>query len=160
MNAEKEVWISTANLKDMRVRYNKKMVPIVKVFSELVFRGVKIRLLHASRPSKNYQRSLKGSTLEKQKNFERIQCPRVHMKTVIVDNSWVYIGSANFTGAGLGRKSEQNRNFETGLQIFDPVIIKNVSSFFDFIWRGEMCLDCGRRDCCPKPIRLKKGACS
>ena len=29
------------------------------------------------------------------------RCPRVHLKTVVVDGSWMYLGSANLTGAGL-----------------------------------------------------------
>ena len=34
-------------------------------------------------------------------------CPRVHFKAVIVDGAFVYVGSANWTGAGLGAKSER-----------------------------------------------------
>ena len=30
------------------------------------------------------------------------QCPRVHLKTIIVDGEQLYLGSANLTGAGLG----------------------------------------------------------
>jgi len=156
LDAREEVWIATANLKDMRVKYKGKFVSITKVFSELVYRGVNIRLLHASGPSKPYMKSLRRSVLEKQQSFQRVLCPRVHFKTIIVDRSWLYLGSANITGAGLGNKSEQNRNFEIGLQIHDPVIVNNVINFFDFIWRGEMCLDCGRRASCPHPISLSK----
>ncbi|MFC1555622.1 phosphatidylserine/phosphatidylglycerophosphate/cardiolipin synthase family protein [candidate division KSB1 bacterium] len=153
LNANKDVWIATANLKDMRIKYKGKFVSIVKVFSELVFRNVSIRLLHSSNPSKAYMSSLKRSTLEKQKNFNRIQCPRVHFKTVIIDHAVMYTGSANFTGAGLGYKSEKNRNFETGLLITDPVMIRNVEALFEKIWTGSYCIGCGRRINCPKPIK-------
>ena len=97
LKAQDEVLIATANLKEMRVKMRKKFVSIVKVFSELVFRGVNIRVLHAGNPSKAYLKSLKGTVLEQHKYFQRILCPRVHLKTVIVDNSWMYLGSANIT---------------------------------------------------------------
>ncbi|MFC1477624.1 phospholipase D family protein [candidate division KSB1 bacterium] len=153
LKAEKEVRIATANLKDLRLRYKKKYVSIVKALLELSVRGVNIRLLHASRPSVPYLNSLKRTTLERQKSFHRIQCPRVHLKTVIIDNKWAYIGSANFTGAGLGLKGDTKRNFEIGLKVYDPVIVRNVTTFFDYIWNGEMCGECGRREACEKPIR-------
>ena len=42
------------------------------------------------------------------------QCARLHLKAVIVDGALLYLGSANWTGAGLGAKGDRNRNFELG----------------------------------------------
>ncbi|MFC1730286.1 phospholipase D family protein [candidate division KSB1 bacterium] len=153
LNAQREVLIATANLKDMRIKYRGKYISIVGVLSGLVFKGVSIKLLHSSNPSKPYLNSLKKTTLEKQRNFQRRQCPRVHLKAIIVDKSWLYLGSANITGAGLGHKSDKNRNFEIGLLIKDPVMIRNVSALFEHIWNGGYCHNCGRRPECPKPIK-------
>lgn len=151
-HAKYEVLISTANLKGMLVQKNKKYVSIAKIFSSLVNSGVRVRLLHAGEPSKAFKKSLRGTTLLQQKNFLMLQCPRVHFKTIIVDNEWMYAGSANMTGAGLGSKSDLNRNFEIGFKITDKRIIKNTIIYFDRIWSGALCSNCGRRDICPKPI--------
>ncbi len=153
MNAEDEVVIATANLKDIRVKYKSRFVSIVKIFNELVQRGVIIRLLHASDPSRAYFKSLKKTVLEKQSSFERLQCPRVHFKTVIIDRKLMYLGSANLTGAGLGFKAEEKRNFEIGLKITGEKLIGEVYKYFDLIWNGELCIECGRRDVCPEPIK-------
>ena len=37
--------------------------------------------------------------------MERMLCPRVHFKCIIVDGVKAYFGSANLTGAGMGAKS-------------------------------------------------------
>ena len=42
-------------------------------------------------------------------------CPRVHFKMLIFDFESAYIGSANLTGAGIGMKSSNRRNFEAGI---------------------------------------------
>ena len=153
MSAEEEVVIATANLKDMRVKSKGRFVSIVKVFNDIVLKGVVIRLLHAGDPSKAYIRSLKKTVLEKQKTFERIQCPRVHFKTIIADRRLMYLGSANLTGAGLGIKAEEKRNFEIGLKVANKELINEVYRYFDLIWGGEFCVECGRRDVCPEPIK-------
>lgn len=47
--------------------------------------------------------------------MERILCPRVHLKSLIIDGRFAYVGSANLTGAGMGAKSDRRRNFESGI---------------------------------------------
>ena len=79
-------------------------------------------------------------------------CPRVHFKSVVVDGAWAYFGSANFTGAGLGAKSEGRRNFELGLCTEDFETIDRISALFEAVWSGAECATCKLRKVCPDPI--------
>jgi len=47
--------------------------------------------------------------------IERVLCPRVHFKMMIFDFEAAYVGSANLTGAGIGMKGSNKRNFEAGI---------------------------------------------
>jgi phosphatidylserine/phosphatidylglycerophosphate/cardiolipin synthase-like enzyme len=123
------------------------------LFQQLAQRKVEVRLLYAAAPSAPFMKRFSASRLEESRYFTMRRCPRVHMKTVIVDHRIAYMGSANLTGAGMGYRDERFRNFETGILTTDGKMIDQLESFFDFIWRGEMCQDCGRRNICPKPIK-------
>jgi hypothetical protein len=79
-------------------------------------------------------------------------CPRVHFKAVVVDGTMLYLGSANWTGAGLGAKGEGRRNFELGFLSRDDLLLDEVQGYFDRIWRGGECGACKLRDRCPKPL--------
>lgn len=80
-------------------------------------------------------------------------CPRVHFKMLIFDFEYAYIGSANLTGAGIGMKSSNRRNFEAGILTDEPTLIDAVCEQFDSVWRGEHCTRCGRRQYCTDPIK-------
>ena len=84
--------------------------------------------------------------------FELRQCPRVHLKVVVVDGAFVYLGSANFTGAGLGVKGAGRRNFELGVVSHDDQLLDETQGLFDHIWRGEACGTCRLRASCPAPL--------
>jgi phosphatidylserine/phosphatidylglycerophosphate/cardiolipin synthase-like enzyme len=84
--------------------------------------------------------------------FEMRLCPRVHLKAVIVDGAFLYLGSANWTGAGLGAKGTGRRNFELGIVTDDAPLLDDVQEIFDKIWRGTECSACKLRDECPAPI--------
>ncbi len=79
-------------------------------------------------------------------------CPRVHLKTVIVDARLMYLGSANWTGAGLGAKGDGRRNFEMGIVTSDERMIDQVQERYDLIWRGAECAECRLRDKCEMPL--------
>ena len=79
-------------------------------------------------------------------------CPRVHLKTVVVDAGLVYLGSANWTGAGLGAKGDGRRNFEMGVLTSDEQTIDYVQERYDRIWRGAECRDCRLREECEMPL--------
>ena len=55
-------------------------------------------------------------------------CPRVHFKMLIFDFETAYIGSANLTGAGIGMKSSNRRNFEAGILTDSPTLIAASSA--------------------------------
>ena len=145
--ARKFLWIATADLKDLHVSKQKKMVPFLEVLSDLVAKRVEIRLLHAKEPGPNFRNDFdKYPNLIK--GMERILCPRVHLKSVIVDGDFAYTGSANLTGAGIGAKSKDRRNFESGIITDDKTLVGQIMEQLDEIWRGVHCKTCGRKKFC------------
>ena len=145
--AEKFVWLATADLKDLYVAKGRKMAPFLEVLSDLVRKGVAIRLIHAKEPGPAFRRDF-----DKYPNLidgmERILCPRVHVKSVVVDGQSAYAGSANLTGAGMGAKSPHRRNFEAGIITTDAELVGKIMGQFDSIWMGSRCPQCQRKEYC------------
>ncbi len=141
------LWLATADLKDMYVDKAGKMVPFLEVLSDLVRRKVEVRLLHAKEPGKAFREDF-----DKYPNLiggiERMLCPRVHLKCVVVDGRVVYTGSANLTGAGQGAKNKDRRNFESGIVTDDESIVDAVMEQFDSVWIGSHCRSCQRKQYC------------
>jgi phosphatidylserine/phosphatidylglycerophosphate/cardiolipin synthase-like enzyme len=79
-------------------------------------------------------------------------CPRVHLKIVVIDARLLYLGSANWTGAGLGAKGVGRRNFELGIVTDDDVLLDAAQLRFDRIWSGRECGACRLRSSCPAPL--------
>ena len=112
--ARRLLWIATADLKDLFVERKSDVVPFLQILSDLIKRGVEVRLLHAKEPGQPFREDFdKFPSLWSQ--LDRRLCPRVHAKLIAIDSEIVYIGSANMTGAGMGMKSAANRNFEAGV---------------------------------------------
>ena len=163
LEAERSVWIATANLKELLVE-DPRLVPgrwqgrrgnyrsVLEVFAELANRGVELRILHASMPSRPFRKSFDAQPELVGGGVEMRLCPRVHLKTVVVDARLAYLGSANWTGAGLGAKGDGRRNFERGIVTSDEQIIDYVQDRYDRIWRGAECRDCRLRDECEMPL--------
>jgi phosphatidylserine/phosphatidylglycerophosphate/cardiolipin synthase-like enzyme len=145
--ARKFVWVATSDLKDLHVEKHGRMVPFLEILSDLVEKHVEIRLLHAKEPGPAFRKDF-----DKYPNLiegmERILCPRVHLKTVIIDGVFAYTGSANLTGAGMGAKSEQKRNFESGIIADEQKIVSKAMEQFDNIWLGTHCRTCKRKKFC------------
>jgi phosphatidylserine/phosphatidylglycerophosphate/cardiolipin synthase-like enzyme len=145
--AHRFVWMATSDLKDLHVEKKGKMVPFLEILSGLVRRHVEVRLLHAREPGPAFRRDFdKYPNLIR--GMERILCPRVHLKTVIIDAKFAYVGSANLTGAGMGAKSENKRNFEAGVITDERTIVDRAIEQFDSIWRGAHCAPCKRKSFC------------
>jgi phosphatidylserine/phosphatidylglycerophosphate/cardiolipin synthase-like enzyme len=76
----------------------------------------------------------------------------VHLKMIAVDGAMLYLGSANFTGAGLGAKGEHRRNFEAGIVTDDEWLLDEMQGTFDAIWSGKHCGSCRLRAECEQPL--------
>jgi len=163
LEAEQSVWIATANLKELMVE-DGNLAPgrrrgrrgayrsVLEAFAELARRGVELRILHASMPSRPFRKSFDAQPELVAGAIELRMCPRVHLKTVVVDAQLLYLGSANWTGAGLGAKGEGRRNFEMGILTSDEQMIDAVQERYDRIWRGVECADCRLREECEMPL--------
>ena len=146
-SAKKFLWIATAAIKDMYVEKARGMVPFLKVLANLVDEGVLVRLIHAKEPGPNFRRDFDRYPVLA-RGLERLLCPRCHFKSVVVDGKLAYSGSANLTGAGMGAKSPDNRNFENGILTDDKALIKGIMTQFDGLWMGSHCRTCGRSGFC------------
>ena len=145
--AKKFVWLATADLKDLHVDKGGRMVPFLEILSDLVAKGVRIRLLHAKEPGPAFRRDF-DKYPDLLEGLERIVCPRVHFKCVVVDGQFAYSGSGNLTGAGMGAKSSSRRNFESGIVTTDKMLIRQIADQFKAVWTGRYCKECQRKEYC------------
>lgn len=151
-SVRKSLWIGTADIKDLYVKSGTETEPFLALLAKLLKRGVEIRLIHAKEPGPAFREDFDRYPILKT-CLERVLCPRVHFKILIFDFQAAYIGSANLTGAGIGMKSGNRRNFEAGILTDDPSLIDAAMEQFDSVWRGEHCTRCGRRQYCSDPVK-------
>ena len=150
-DVKKTLWIGTADIKDLYVKDSRGTKPLLEVLSDLVKKGVAIRLIHAKEPGPAFRQDFdKYPALIE--GMERVLCPRVHFKIIIFDLKMAYVGSANLTGAGIGMKGENTRNFEAGILSTNKDFVKNAAEQFDSIWMGSFCKSCKRKEFCSDPI--------
>lgn len=164
--AQMSVWIATANLKELmieappgtRARAKGEYISVLELFGSLADLGVELRVLHAGIPSRAFakelmrRRDLVRPVGKRAAPLAMRRCPRVHFKAVVIDGSRVYLGSANWTGAGLGAKGDGRRNFEVGFLSDDELLLDDVQGLFDRVWSGRACKGCRLRDVCPSPL--------
>lgn len=168
MEASQSVWIATANLKELmvedhraapgrrRTHRRRTYRSILAVFAEQARRGVEIRVLHAGPPSRAFRAELDRHPVLWRGGLELRQCPRLHFKAIVTDGAFLYLGSANWTGAGLGAKGAGRRNFELGFVTADDQLLDRVQFIYDRIWSGGECGACKIRDLCPGPLDIVK----
>jgi phosphatidylserine/phosphatidylglycerophosphate/cardiolipin synthase-like enzyme len=164
LDAKVSVWIATANVKELMVedhrarpgrRRSLKRAAYVSVLShldELAARGVELRLLHAELPSRPFREQLAQHPRLVAGGLALRRCPRVHLKAVIVDGALLYLGSANWTGAGLGAKGSGRRNFEVGIVTDDGPLLDQIQALYERIWSGGECATCRLHEECPGPL--------
>ncbi len=152
LNAQRTVWIATADLKDMHIPMARGYQPILEVFDRMVGSGVQFRVIHAAVPSRPFRNTMEKFPRLVQGEFELQICPRSHWKMVIVDGAFGYFGSANFTGAGLGAKKPGRRNLELGAVTDNPTWVRRLEDLFDRFWMGDFCRSCAYHNTCPDPI--------
>lgn len=151
--AKKYLWIITADIKDLHVTIGRRSVPFLSVLSDLVDKSVSVRLIHAKEPGPRFRKDFdRYPNLVNSPLFERVLCPRVHTKAIIIDGQEMLLTSANLTGAGMGAKSPHRRNFEFGIHTDDRDQINEMMNFIDNLYLGDYCMKCQRRDFCPDPI--------
>lgn len=150
-NIKEQLWIGTADIKDLYIKRGITSMPFLGLLSEKITRGVSIRLIHAKEPGPNFR-----TDFDKYPNLwggmERVLCPRVHFKIILFDLKTVYIGSANLTGAGLGMKAATTHNFEAGILTDDPELVAEAMNHFDNVWIGKACKSCRRKAFCKDAI--------
>ena len=153
-SAKRFVWIATADIKDLHYqRTARKFDTFLAMFDDLVSDGIEIRLIHAKEPGPRFRKDFdRFPNLTNSDRFERVLCPRNHMKCVIVDGKRAFLGSANLTGAGMGAKSATRRNFECGMIVENPEHVRPLMDMFDNLFMGEHCPKCDRRVVCPDPL--------
>jgi phosphatidylserine/phosphatidylglycerophosphate/cardiolipin synthase-like enzyme len=164
MDAARSVWIATANLKELMVEDGRAQPgrartstrsgyrSVLAVFDELARNKVELRILHASPPSRPFREELDRHPRLFRGGLELRACPRLHFKAVVIDGALLYLGSANWTGAGLGAKGTGRRNFELGLLTEDHTLLDEVQGLFDGLWRGAGCAGCRLREVCEAPL--------
>jgi len=164
LGAHTSVWIATANVKELMVEgaparpgrrrshRGGEYVSVLALLDELAARGVEIRLLHAELPSRPFRAEIAKHPRLVAGGLALARCPRVHLKAVIVDGSLLYLGSANWTGAGLGAKGSGRRNFELGIVTDDGLLLDQVQGMYERVWSGGECAGCKLRDECPGPL--------
>ena len=150
-SVKQTLWIGTADIKDLYVEVGKEKTPFLALIALLIRRGVEVRLIHAKEPGPNFREDFDRYPVLYDR-LERVLCPRVHFKMFVFDCKEVHVGSANLTGAGIGMKGEDKRNFEAGILTDDPEIVEQAMNQFDEVWIGRHCKKCKRREFCIDPI--------
>jgi len=151
-DVKKHLWIGTADIKDLYFSEVNTSVPFLKILSDLIKRKVEVRLIHAKEPGPNFRKDFDKYPVLAE-GLERSLCPRVHFKIIVFDFETAYIGSANLTGAGIGMKGKDTRNFEAGILTSDPVLVESAINQFDSVWIGSFCAKCRRKAYCGDRIR-------
>ena len=150
-NVKQSLWIGTADIKDLYIEMDKEKKPFLALIAQLIKKGVEVRLIHAKEPGPNFREDFDKYPILYD-GLERVLCPRVHFKMIVYDCKVAYIGSANLTGAGIGMKGDDKRNFEAGILTDEPTIVEQAMNQFDEVWMGKHCKKCKRRDFCTDPI--------
>lgn len=146
------LWIGTADIKDLYMKDGSATAPFLGVIAKMIKRGVEVRLIHAKEPGPAFREDFDRYPILAQ-CLERVLCPRVHFKMIIMDFELAYIGSANLTGAGIGMKCANRRNFEAGILTNNPSLVEVASEQFDTVWRGAHCAKCERKQYCKDQIK-------
>ena len=145
------LWIGTADIKDLYLDVGNEKKPFLALIAQLIRRGVEVRLIHAKEPGPNFREDFDKYPVLYDR-LDRVLCPHVHFKMLVFDGKEVYIGSANLTGAGIGMKTDNKRDFEAGIMTDDTEIVEKAMNQFDDVWIGKHCKKCKRREFCSDPI--------
>jgi phosphatidylserine/phosphatidylglycerophosphate/cardiolipin synthase-like enzyme len=146
LKAKKYVWLTTANVKNMYIGKEKDWFSFIDVLEELVKKRVNIVIVHAGKPSDSFLNKIEK--ISRSRYFSLFQCQRNHQKIVVSDDEVAYLGSANVTGAGIGGKKEDRRNFEAGVITIDKNVISMLKDRINRIISYQVCPQCHYRKEC------------
>ncbi len=147
LKAQKYVWISGAKVGDFIVvnEHTKEAEQLTKKVYQMTQRGVKFKFIlaphektKAYKNTQTFYQKLQGVD-----NIEFAFCYNMHMKVILVDGTWMYFGSANLTGAGIGSRTRKGKNnFEIGTITIDQRAIEPIEVQLQDIWNGSECIGC------------------
>ena len=154
-SAKTSIRIMTANFKRFNLKptdnqgdkYNDG-TPFVKYLMAKAVQGISVQII-CSKPSSNF--TDEWTDYYRQMNpelFEYKFCERNHAKVIIIDDMYVYIGSANVTPAGLGQGIFTPGNFEVGVFTNNPDFVTSANDLFSMIWDEKCCNNCHRAQKC------------
>ncbi len=135
---KKSLKIATADLKNFNVYFEdedtNEPLRLCDFFLSLVERGVRIEVV--SMKPLGFFNYTKENCPQLLKNplFELRLCENNHMKVFIFDDEYAYIGSANMTGAAIGKRANGKRNHEAGMLVWGPNIIQAPLQHFETVW--------------------------
>ncbi|MHA1556555.1 MAG: phospholipase D-like domain-containing protein [Candidatus Heimdallarchaeota archaeon] len=141
LKAKKRIWFTSAKVTDFMIPNpkTKEAFQFSQRIYQLAKQGIRIKFILAPREEekKFYQK------LNDVENIEFKFCYNLHMKVILIDSTWLYFGSANLTGAGLGSRTRNGRNnFEIGTITIDEQAIQNIEQLLAEIWKGKHCENC------------------
>jgi len=154
LNAKRLIRIATANVKDIHIATGRgrRFESLLKSLKGFLAQGGELHILHGGIPSRRFLSSLKKYGFDSAGRFTMKRCQRLHFKAVLVDGEFVFLGSPNFTGAGIGAKSPRRRNFEIGVASSDERLYDLVEARFDNIWSACECETCTLGKNCYVPL--------
>lgn len=143
--AKSSVYISTANLKRFSLGDTEARATcesFLDVLDSLAESGIEVKIICSS-PSRGFLEDMSGhERLMENPCFQFKTCRRCHMKMVIIDNSIIYVGSANITAAGMGPRINTRRNFEAGIITSDVNLVEEGIDIFEEAWSERTCKRC------------------
>lgn len=128
--------LTSADLKNFNVYIEGKSEPMKFCYFllSLLEKGIKIQII-CMKPFYFYNYCLENlPELLDNKNLEIRQCDHIHMKVFIFDDECAYIGSANLTGAAIGKRSFNKRNHEAGILAQNCEIFEDALNHFKQVW--------------------------
>lgn len=140
MTVRRSLKMTSADLKKFNVYFEKDSKEDPIKFCDflliLLNRGVKVQIV-CMKPFGFYEYCRENlPDLIDHPGFELRQEDSVHMKVFIFDDECAYIGSANLTGAAIGRRSSNNRNHEAGILAQNNEIFEAAVAHFNRVWNG------------------------
>lgn len=126
---------------------------IISALNTAALRGVEIEIVLPEQSNLPFvawaSRALLWEMLQNGVKFYYQPPPFSHSKLFVADESYALIGTSNWDARSL------RLNFELDLEVYDPVVARNLSSHFDHIrsLSKRITLEDANRDCLPVRLR-------